>query len=160
MSTRSRIGMKMPDGTIKSIYCHWNGYPEGVGKTLEKYYQDPKKVEKLLELGDISSLGSHYDAKISKADWNKFEEIDDPAEREEFIKKAENCTIAYKDRDVDCPIEATIDEDEEAYIGRVGRCCEEYGYLFKKDFFGVYRWYIMENPYFCIIKDFMESRKR
>lgn len=160
MSTRSRIGMKMPDGTIKSIYCHWDGYPEGVGKVLEKYYNDPKKIEELLDLGDISSLGSHYDEEISKADWKKFDDISSPEEREAFIKKAEKCTVAYKDRDENSPIEAKIDEDEISYIGRVGRCCEEYGYLFKQDYWGVPRWHIMESPYFCSIKDYMERREK
>lgn len=30
MSTRSRIGIEMPDGKIKSIYCHWDGERNGV----------------------------------------------------------------------------------------------------------------------------------
>lgn len=34
MSTRSRIGMINPYGSVSSIYCHFDGYPEGVGKTL------------------------------------------------------------------------------------------------------------------------------
>ena len=27
MATRSRIAKQNPDGTIKSVYCHWDGYP-------------------------------------------------------------------------------------------------------------------------------------
>lgn len=57
MSTRSRIAMVYEDGTVKSIYCHFDGYPSGVGKTLNKYYTDPEKVKALMELGDISALG-------------------------------------------------------------------------------------------------------
>lgn len=35
MATRSRIGMKMPDGKIKSIYCHLDGYiKDGVGERV------------------------------------------------------------------------------------------------------------------------------
>ena len=34
MSTRSRIGVMMDDGTVKQVYCHWDGYvEEGVGNT-------------------------------------------------------------------------------------------------------------------------------
>lgn len=144
MATRSRIGMEMPDGKIKSIYCHWDGYPEGVGETLEKHYQDPKKIEELLELGDISSLGSFYDEEISKGDWKKFDELD-PVKREELIKQAEDCTVAYKDRGEDVP--ARIDENEEEFISKLGKCGEEYNYLYKEDFTGVYRWHVYQTPY-------------
>ncbi len=57
MATRSRIGMEMPNGEVRSIYCHWDGYPEGVGATLKEHYTNPEKVEALVALGDISVLG-------------------------------------------------------------------------------------------------------
>jgi hypothetical protein len=56
MATRSRIAIENQDGTVDSIYCHFDGYLSGVGKTLFNHY-DQEKLEKLLELGDISSLG-------------------------------------------------------------------------------------------------------
>lgn len=56
MSTRSLIGIKNDD-RVKYIYCHNDGYLEGVGKTLTTYYKDKETVEKLLALGDISALG-------------------------------------------------------------------------------------------------------
>jgi hypothetical protein len=55
MATRSRIAIENQDGTVKSIYCHFDGYLRGVGKTLFNHY-DSEKLEKLIELGDISSL--------------------------------------------------------------------------------------------------------
>jgi hypothetical protein len=58
MATRSNIGARQKDGTIKAVYCHWDGYPEGVGATLAEHYTDPAKVERLLDLGGFSSLGS------------------------------------------------------------------------------------------------------
>lgn len=57
MATRSLIGMNQGNGIIKTIYCHWDGYPEGVGATLVEHYNTPVKVNGLLELGDVSSLG-------------------------------------------------------------------------------------------------------
>lgn len=57
MSTRSFIGIKEPDGKVRGIYCHYDGYPEGVGRTLTENYTDPTKTFNLLGLGDISSLG-------------------------------------------------------------------------------------------------------
>jgi hypothetical protein len=56
MGTRSNIGATQEDGTIKVIYCHWDGYPEGVGAVLTEHYTEPAKVQALLNLGDISSL--------------------------------------------------------------------------------------------------------
>jgi hypothetical protein len=56
MATRSRIGILKEDGSIKSIYCHWDGYPDNNGKILIESYSDKEKVEKLLEKGDMSSL--------------------------------------------------------------------------------------------------------
>ena len=40
MSTRSRIGILKSNGSIESIYCHLDGYPEWVGKKLYRYYND------------------------------------------------------------------------------------------------------------------------
>lgn len=56
MSTNSRIGIQDEDGTIRSIYCHWDGYPSCNGKTLYESYQDREKVMALIELGDLSAL--------------------------------------------------------------------------------------------------------
>ena len=55
MATRSRIAIENQDGTVTSIYCHFDGYLSSVGKTLFNHY-DSEKLEKLIELGDISSL--------------------------------------------------------------------------------------------------------
>jgi len=55
MSTRSRIAIEKESGIVNSIYCHFDGYVSGVGKTLFNHY-DKEKLQKLIELGDISSL--------------------------------------------------------------------------------------------------------
>lgn len=61
MSTRSRIAIETRDTdgnqVINSIYCHFDGYPEGVGTTLFNHYTSKEKVTELIKLGDISSLG-------------------------------------------------------------------------------------------------------
>ena len=31
MSTNSRIGLRLEDGSILSVYHHWDGYPEWLG---------------------------------------------------------------------------------------------------------------------------------
>lgn len=56
MSTRSGIGIQREDGTVVGVYCHSDGYPEGVGKILQEHYCEPTKLSSLVALGDISSL--------------------------------------------------------------------------------------------------------
>ena len=56
MATRSHIGKRNQDGSITSIYCHWDGYPEHHGPILNGHYKDESKLDKLLEMGNLSSL--------------------------------------------------------------------------------------------------------
>jgi hypothetical protein len=56
MATRSTIGIKQEDGTIKAIYCHWDGYPAGVGAGLSQNYNSKEQAEALISLGGFSSL--------------------------------------------------------------------------------------------------------
>jgi len=56
MATRSTIAMKTPEGNVRAIYCHWDGYPAHNGEMLRRYYTDPAKVKELIDLGDLSSL--------------------------------------------------------------------------------------------------------
>jgi len=57
MATRSGIGALNPDGTVESVYCHWDGGPEGAGRVLATHYTAPAKVRALLAHGNISSIG-------------------------------------------------------------------------------------------------------
>lgn len=80
MSTRSFIGMQYENGTIRAIYCHYDGYINGgVGETLFWHFQDADKINKLLEGSDISSLGSRIDA----------------SEGHSFDNRQEGCTVFY-----------------------------------------------------------------
>ncbi len=67
MSTRSFIGIHNQDGSISGIYCHWDGYPTHVGSILKEHYSNEDKLKKLIDLGDISSLGKEIG---EKHDWN------------------------------------------------------------------------------------------
>lgn len=62
MSTRSRIGIESSACTlplrVTSIYCHFDGHPEGVGATLAAHWTESADIVALLALGDISVLGS------------------------------------------------------------------------------------------------------
>ncbi len=56
MATRSLIGKQNTDGTITSIYCHFDGYPEHNGVILQEHYSTPVSVGELLALGNLSVL--------------------------------------------------------------------------------------------------------
>ena len=56
MATRSTISVQGNDGKIKTIYCHWDGYPSNNGQLLLENYDTIEKVNDLISLGDISSL--------------------------------------------------------------------------------------------------------
>lgn len=56
MATRSRISMQMENGSIESIYCHWDGYPSNNGNLLLNHYTKEEKIKELISLGHISSL--------------------------------------------------------------------------------------------------------
>lgn len=63
MSTRSLIGMVQHDGTVKFIYCHSDGYLSWNGVRLHQHYQDVLKVQQLIDLKDISTLGTEIGEK-------------------------------------------------------------------------------------------------
>jgi hypothetical protein len=62
MATRSNIAIfDKEKGQAKTIYAHWDGYLDGVGATLKEHYTTTEKVEKLISLGDLSSLGKEIE---------------------------------------------------------------------------------------------------
>lgn len=102
MSTRCLIGIEYDDKTIRYIYCHCDGYIEGVGKTLKKHYTDIDTIHKLLDLGNISSLG----------------EIPEAGSRVE-------CDLAFR-RYMENQTEANKKLMEEAWKA-LHTCCDVYG---------------------------------
>jgi hypothetical protein len=112
MATRSRIAIENQDGTVNSVYCHWDGYPEHNGVILFKKYNTQEKVEALIALGSISSLR---------------EEIEIPeGVNHNFEKQVENITVAYhRDRGEDLSI-SSHNNAEDFMRSDV----EEYGYIF------------------------------
>lgn len=124
MATRSTIGMKNEKGEIKAVYCHWDGYPEYVGRTLVANYFTAEKIEELLALGDLSSLGERV-----KPNENEVHSYDNPVQ---------DVTVAYhRDRGEELQ-EArtfkTIDEVIEYFDWN------EYYYIFEDG-----EWYV----YYC-----------
>ena len=57
MSTRSNVAVMDPvDNKIKVIYVHGDGYPDGVGNCLLKYYNTFEKANELVNKGSASYL--------------------------------------------------------------------------------------------------------
>jgi hypothetical protein len=55
MATRSRIGIQLSDESVLSVYHHWDGYPEWLGRILKTHYNTRDKVAELIDGGDMSS---------------------------------------------------------------------------------------------------------
>lgn len=146
MSTRSRIALVQKDGTVKSIYCHFDGYPSHHKPLLEGYYKSYNDVEKLVNIGDISVLGKDYNEAISKKHW-EYENNGNFKELVDFQQsKAKDMTIAYKDRG-EKNIEAIVDDNLKTFLSKAGNSGEEFIYVFKEDYDGIYKWFYMEVPY-------------
>jgi len=68
MATRSAIGYKTPEGKVRAIYAHWDGYVAGVGHTLVEHYQAAYKIAQLVELGDVSIVDKNIGKQIDFED--------------------------------------------------------------------------------------------
>ena len=72
MGTRSAIGIKHGD-VVKAVYCHWDGYLEHNGLLLARFYDNSVKVNKLISMGDLSSLGASIG---EQQNFNDYREVD------------------------------------------------------------------------------------
>jgi hypothetical protein len=64
MSTNSSIAVSYPDGTIKQVYCHWDGYYGYVGKILLNNYSTMELVDELIKMGNISQLNESIEDSV------------------------------------------------------------------------------------------------
>ena len=82
MATRARIGLRLADDSILSVYHHWDGYPKWLGVTLRNKFNTKEQVAELLDGGDISCCDSDTDWKLNKVD-NHVQYYNDRGERTE-----------------------------------------------------------------------------
>lgn len=116
MSTRSLIGTALDDGGVKGIYCHYDGYLDGVGQTLVDHYTTTEKVMALMEIGDLSSLRANIGVKHNPAKFGWFEEQN-------------QCMSLKRDHDeLDCDARTFISELE---FTNFNRSLASFVYLFK-----------------------------
>jgi hypothetical protein len=130
MGTRSLITIKTEENVHKTIYCHWDGYVEGVGMTLIDHYNEQSKIEELISLGDISSLRENISPSSStfnvKRNWETGEET--PTSKEHsFESPHENVTVFYGRDRGETNIEARVNKKYPKHID----CGQDYEYLFR-----------------------------
>ena len=92
MATRSRIGILNEDQSITSIYCHWDGYPEGVGATLKEHYSSTPRAMRLQSMGDLSSLMPT----IEESTFYGRDRDEDGVEAQRSINQAAFISLAYR----------------------------------------------------------------
>lgn len=115
MATRSRIAIENEDGSVTSVYCHFDGYFSGVGQTLNDHYQNREKVQSLIDLGALSYVRERV--------------APDKGQTHSFGAGAEGVTMAYH-RDRGEELSKQKHRDKKAFFkGDI----EEYGYLFTKE---------------------------
>jgi len=56
MATRAMIAFLDDDKQLVTTYNHYDGYPEGLGKILQKFYNDERAAEELAGEGYVSYL--------------------------------------------------------------------------------------------------------
>lgn len=96
MSTHCYIAKENSDGTCKSIYIHFDGYPEGVGEKLLNHYNTPEAVEALLEIGDINSLKNTIEETAKEKMVGYFPAQTCPAERQLLCRAmGDSCIYVY-----------------------------------------------------------------
>ena len=88
MSTRSAIARENPDGSVDVIYCHWDGYLTGVGLELVGWYSTKSKLDRLIELGNISTLEDTIEATKAQCKGTHF-----PAEHYDSLEELQESLV-------------------------------------------------------------------
>ena len=107
MATRSRIGIELKNGSVLSVYHHWDSYPEWLGRILKTHYNSRSLAAELIDGGDMSSC------------WTD-DRWDDSGVKGVYGPQY------YSQRNEDCP--PRLDADLCEYLLPDG--CEEYHYIY------------------------------
>ena len=107
---RFRYGVD--NGNVLQVYCHWDGYPEGVGEDLLRDFNSYDKALKLILEGDHSTPYESYTSKGE--DWvsNRPDQRTEPICYEEYL-------YVFKDGEWKMPTEDDDYEDltdEDGYV--------------------------------------------
>jgi hypothetical protein len=125
MATRGTISVVMQDGSVSTVYSHWDNYIECNGKILQEHYNTIEKARELVSYGSISSLAPN----IGEA--HNFDERSDT-----------DCTFYSRDRNEPLNIKTFNSiEDYQNHIETGGG--EEYDYIMTED--GVWSVYFNDD---------------
>ena len=141
MGTRSRIGIKLTDGSILSAYHHFDGYPQWLGVNLVKYFNSYDKASELIDGGDMSVCYS-TDTWNSNVIYQTIVKSDGTTQRQSVknpdgstmydIQKENPSPLYYSERGEDCP--PRLDSDLFEYLSNG----EEYAYVWEEGFWTCY----------------------
>jgi len=106
MATRSRIGLELSNGSVLSVYHHWDSYPSWLGRILNTHYNTKDKVSELIDGGDMSSAWTN-------AGFNN--------------ETVEQGPLYYSSRGEDCP--PRLDKNLSEFLQNG----EEYGYVYTQE---------------------------
>ena len=112
MSTRARIGRINANGSIDSLYTHWDGYPSHHLPILRRHYANAERVSALLALGSLSKLAPEIGEK------HDFED-----------RSHENwCTAHGRDRG-EKKCKSSTSRNEVAFAAACSNCWADFAYL-------------------------------
>ena len=103
--------MELSDGSILSIYSHYDNYPEWSGRILRTHYNTREKVEALVDSGDVSCLWTDSGFYTSEGK----------------TQRGYYGPLHYSERGEDCP--PHLDKNLEEYLSDG----EEYAYVYTKN---------------------------
>ena len=119
MSTNSRIGLRLADGSILSVYHHWDGYPQWVGVTLNQQYPTREDIAELIDGGNMSCC-------YTQSGW----EIED----EEKLKVLPYKPLYYTERGESMEENAPrLHKTTSHFFEDTNKCCGEYAYIKELD---------------------------
>ena len=119
MSTNSRIGLRLADGSILSAYHHWDGYPQCLGVTLTKHYATREQFAELIDGGNMSCC-------YTNSGWD----LTEPEELEGREYKPCYYTERGESIDDNAPkLHKTISH----FFEDTNKCCGEYAYVKELD---------------------------
>ena len=116
----------MPDHTVVSVYCHWDGYVEHNGKILVEHYQNREDVQELIDGGSMSTLRTRGQWNSSALRDENGEWISDAAGYLMYDDDRDPQPLYHSERGEEISVEHT--SFDEFVSGNLGG--EEYAYLF------------------------------
>jgi hypothetical protein len=122
---------------VDQVYCHWDGYLDNNGKILYTHYQDPFKLQRIMDLGDLSSLGTDVGLQHS------------------FEDRSDDCTFYGRDRG-ETGVSAKRFKNFEDYVENHQH--EEYEYILRTDG----HWYVKcySAPYVLLGEAIAEEMRK